>query len=113
MSEIEWLEPWVPVAQFDMDDVDTYCAGWENQLRREVGPRHVLRGKSIKLIARRFDCDDALFRLADDQVADVHLTWARGEEPDPAWPATSIYPSLEVWARERMLADHEDRYPRP
>jgi len=107
---MEWLEPWVPIADLDWpaQEVADYRAGWERQLAREVGPRHILRGLKFELIARRFDTDDALFRLLDGGVAEVHLTWARGEEPDPRWPATSLFDSLEQWARESMIEQNRD-----
>ena len=108
MTAIKWLEPWVPVEHFEMDDKNGYCAAWERQLQREVGPQHLLRGMSVQLIARRFDCDEALSSLANGQIAEVHLTWARGEEADPRWPGTALFPSIEAWAHESMGPLHEE-----
>lgn len=107
---MKWLEPWVAIADLDWDEpkVIDYRRGWETQLRREVGPKHVLFEKPASLIARRFDTDDALFELSGGKVAAVHLTWARGQEQDPRWPGCQIYDSLEEWARDGMTADHED-----
>jgi hypothetical protein len=61
----------------------------------------------LGLIARRDDTDDALFLLEDGRVAEVHMTWRKSAEPDPRWPATAIFASLEDWARERMAPLHE------
>ena len=67
------------------------------ELRRELPAGPVLHGVPVAPIARRQDTDDVLFALNDGtgRVAMVHLTWA--VESDPAWPATSVYSSLESW----------------
>jgi hypothetical protein len=98
---VAWLEPWEPV-----EDRPDLCRGWEEQLVKEVGPGHVLFGKSVRLIARRFDCDDALFALADGGVAFVHLAWRATSSPD--WPAAELFPSLEAWAERVMKQHHAD-----
>lgn len=107
---VRWLEPWVAVEDFGWthDKTVEYQNGWETQLKREVGPSHILFGQSAKLIARRFDTDDALFLLPDDRVAEVHLTWSRGVEVDPVWPNTAIFESLDEWARQSMMIQHRD-----
>jgi hypothetical protein len=106
---MEWLEPWVAISDLEWSDDKKaeYCSGWERQLKKEVGPRHQLRGESATLIARRFDCDDALFQLSDGRVADVHLTWGSGEEPDPSWPVAAVFQSLDRWAVESMKPQHQ------
>jgi hypothetical protein len=101
-TDFEWLSPWYPV-----DDA-AVCAGLERQLRREISTRHVLFGQSVRLIARRADTDDALFALANERVAEVHLTWRNGTESDPRWPGTAIFNSLEEWVRESMVSLHEE-----
>jgi hypothetical protein len=103
-----WLEPWVFLedAEWASGDKAEYRSEWETQLRREIGPQHVLFGQPASLIARRFDTDDALFQLSGARVAEVHLTWRRSVEPDPRWPNTTIFPSLEDWARESMAIQH-------
>jgi hypothetical protein len=105
-----WLEPWVAIVdlEWDAEKKRDYCAGWENQLTKEVGERHALFGKSASLVARRFDTDDALFRLSSGEVAEVHLTWSRGMEPDPRWPNATIFSSLEAWARKSMAVQHQE-----
>jgi hypothetical protein len=105
-----WLEPWAAIADLDWDEGKKadYCAGWEGQLAREVGPMHILHTRAAKLIARRFDTDDALFQLETGEVAEVHLTWSRGQEPDPRWPGAAIFPTLEHWASESMATQHQE-----
>jgi hypothetical protein len=98
----EWLEPWYRV------DDPAVCSGLEEQLQREISKRHVLSGERARLIARRADTDDALFEISNGRVAEVHLTWKQGTEPDPRWPATGIFGSLEEWARESMVPLHQE-----
>jgi hypothetical protein len=97
-----WLEPW---SELDNEDERKSL---ENQLVREVGPKHVLFGQRPKLVARRYDRDDALFLLDDGRLADVHLTWRRDMEPDPRWPSCGLFDSIEEWAREVMEPDSRD-----
>ncbi len=99
---LRWLDPW-----YSVDDGDI-SAGLERQLAVEASPRHVLYGVKVRLIARRADTDDALFALADGRVAEVHLTWRTSAEPDPRWPATAIFTSLETWAAESMRPLYEE-----
>ena len=101
-SSFEWLEPW-----YHVDD-PTICGGLEQQLQREISARHVLSGERACLLARRADTDDALFELSNGRVAEVHLTWRQSTEPDPRWPATAIFGSLEEWARESMVPLHQE-----
>jgi len=101
---IEWLEPWEDVSRETGEFA--FCEAWERQLAREVGPQHVLFGKQVELIGRRFDCDEALFRMPDGRVAQVHVTWRNGMEPDPTWPETEIFPSIEAWAQDSMRLQH-------
>lgn len=107
---MKWLEPWIAIADLDWPEEKKadYCSAWEAQLGREVGPRHLLRGENATLIARRFDTDDALFQLADGQIAEVHLTWSRGQEPDPKWPRTVLFASINEWARDSLEQQHRD-----
>jgi hypothetical protein len=98
----EWLEPWYPVSD------PSICAGLENQLRLEISDRHVLAGERARLIGRRSDTDDALFELQDGRIAEVHMTWRTSTEPDPRWPATAIFGSLEEWRRNSMIPLHEE-----
>ena len=104
---VTWLEPWYPVDEFGPEKAVEMAAALEKQFRREICCSHVLHGESVSLIARRADTDDVLFALADGRVAEVHLTWRRGTEPDPRWPDTRIFASLEEWRRESMVPLHE------
>jgi hypothetical protein len=106
-APVAWLEPWYPVDEFGAERAVEMAAALEKQLRREICERHVLHGESVRLIARRADTDDALFALTGGRVAEVHLTWRRGTEPDPRWPDTRIFASLDQWVRESMAPLHE------
>ena len=107
---MEWLEPWVAIVDLDWPDQKKaeYSSSWERQLTREVGPDHLLKNQPVTLVARRFDTDDGLFQLADKRIAEVHLTWARGEEPDPRWPRTTLFANLEEWYRDSLLEQHRE-----
>ncbi|SMP30336.1 hypothetical protein [Shimia sagamensis] len=72
-------------------------AGWEfvseaqaasltNELKREVGEKHVLWQSMYHAIARSTQSDDVLFALDDSQspFVLVHLTWQVGSRSE--WP---------------------------
>ncbi|MES1180059.1 MAG: hypothetical protein ABUL43_02570 [Hyphomicrobium sp.] len=99
---IDWLDPWYEVSDPAIRE------GLAKQLAQEVGTKHALYRVRLALIARRDDTDDALFLLEDGRVAEVHMTWRKTAEPDPRWPATAIFASLEDWARARMTPLHEE-----
>lgn len=105
---MEWLEPWEPVGDEKTVEGRSMCDAWERELRTEVAGGHVLYGVNTKLIARRYDCDDALYRLDDGRVAKVHLTWKQASEIAPRWPETTIYPSLEHWATTGQRRDNAE-----
>jgi hypothetical protein len=69
----------------------------EAQLKKELGPSHRLKNQQVRLIARRYDSDEALFELSDGSIAQVHLTWRNSPEPDPLFPKALIFESLEDW----------------
>jgi len=71
------------------------CRGLEDELRKEVGPRHELWNRAAKPIARRVD--DVAFLLEDGRIAEVHLTWKGMTEADPRWPATRFFLNVEDW----------------
>ena len=81
---------------------------WESELIREIGPEHPLYQANAKLIARRFDRDDALFQLDDGRVALVHLTWSGQPQLDTRSLDLVIYESLEAWEESRLAVDHAD-----
>jgi hypothetical protein len=61
----------------------------------------------VKTLARRQDCDDVLFALQDGtgRVAVVHLTWTHSPPERLPWPGSTLFPSLETRAAERMRSD--------
>jgi len=73
-------------------------SGLVEQLYKEVGDGHILKGFKVQLVARRFNSDDAVFALADGRVAEVHMTWKKGgPETSPRFPATTIFHDIEEW----------------
>ncbi|MEQ1755124.1 MAG: hypothetical protein ABL973_13445 [Micropepsaceae bacterium] len=96
-----WLDPWYPVEDQVVRD------GLERELALELSPQHVLAGLKFTLIARRDDCDDALFALQDGSVAEVHLTWRQKPEPDPRWPVTARFGSIDEWMKLIMIPLHD------
>lgn len=97
-----FLEPWMPAG--------ADAANFERELALELGNRHPLRGRDMRAIAVRQDCDDVLFVSADEPkvVAVVHLTYANRPEPDPRWPGTTFFDSMEDWLERGMKRDHVD-----
>ena len=107
---MQWLMPWEAVADLDWapEKLQAFCEGWERQLSRETGLEHPLSGQGAVLIARHFGTDDALFRLADGRVAEAHLSWGRQPRFETSGPFTGVFPTLDAWARERMLLWHQE-----
>ena len=100
---MEWLRPW-----HSIESDETQVAAMERELRREVTEGHALFGLPVRGLARRQDCDDVLFAIADgtNRVAVVHLTWTQSERLP--WPYTVVYSSLESWISNGMLPDHNE-----
>lgn len=71
---IDWLEPWEPLC--------TAPDCFENELYHEVCEHHILFGRKVSAIGRRYDCDDILFQVLDTDFnyAVVHLTYSRKTE---------------------------------
>lgn len=84
----------------------------ENQLYKEVGKKHLLFDKKVKVVARRHDMDDVLFYIQDiNKYAIVHLTWAQKHPEDQIYPRTKLFESIhEVQAR--IDEDIKDRMER-
>ena len=80
------------------------------ELEREVSSQHAMHGKKVRAVAVRQDCDDVLFEIQGGPAAFavVHLTWLMKEDPNPKFPWTEFYSSLEEWQTLRMIPDHED-----
>jgi hypothetical protein len=68
---MKWPAPWHSIA----DDA-AQIEGMQRELRRELSTGHPLFAMPTRAIARRQDCDDALFSIEDGsgRVAVVHLT---------------------------------------
>lgn len=63
------------------------------ELRREIGPNHLLHGRIISVVARSQANDDVLVVTDDKKWAIVHLTWRSASEVPP-WPMTAVFGSL-------------------
>jgi hypothetical protein len=103
--EIMWPEPWAPIERPDKREA------LQAELHSELSASHPLFGLSVVALARRYDQDDVLFELSDGRVAEVHLTWSRKPERDPAWPRTTIFSSAAVWAERKARPLQEDAGP--
>lgn len=102
---MEFPEPWVDLRRF-RDRLANFAlvASHRRELRREIGPGHVLRDRDWTIIGLGAPArDDALLRLDDGSLALVHLTWRGAIEP-PEWPMTSFVTSLN-----ELRAELEDR----
>lgn len=76
-------------------DTDLHRREFEEELRREVRPGHLLSQSSARAIAVRKLRKEVIFWLPTArQWAWVHLTWAA--ESDPRWPTTVLSDS---WAQ--------------
>jgi hypothetical protein len=80
----------------------------EAELHLELSADHALYGLPAVARARRYDRDDVLFEIDNGRVAEVHLIWRKGREPDARWPTTKIYESIAAWTEERMQPDHDE-----
>lgn len=100
VNDINWLEPW--------DSLCTEASSFEKELYSEVGKQHILYGKKVKAIGRRYDCDDILFKVCDSELsfAVVHLTYSNKREEDSKYPRTKIYKDLHDWITNCMTPDH-------
>jgi len=85
--------------------------GAETELRRELGPQHILYGRSFRAVGVTGESDDWLFELDDGTFAQVHLTWTRKPpETNANCPRTRIFGTLDEWVIAVMLPDHVDRF---
>ncbi len=77
----------------------------EAELKREVRRGRPLYFVPVEAIARRDDCDDALFFLnGSSAVAVVHLSYS--VEEDPLWPHTQVFGSPSGWAEQATRNEH-------
>ena len=97
-----FLKPWHPVG--------ANATQLQNELHAELGPRHSLKGRDMRAVAMRQDCDDVLFVSADapPTIAVVHLTYGNRPELDPLFPDTTFFNSMDDWIERCMKADHDD-----
>ena len=96
------LEPWT--------EIENSAEACVSELKKELGKSHVLYGCGAEALARRVDCDDALFKINGKKecLAVVHLTWSGKQEKDARWPSTEIYEDFEEWRSKCLIPDHED-----
>jgi histidinol phosphatase-like PHP family hydrolase len=99
-ATIEWIEPW--------EEIGELGEAFSKELQKEVAPGHQLHGIPAEAIGHRIDCDNAVFRLEDDVVAVVHLTWSRKQEPNSDYPRTEVYASIDDFVDKRMRPDSEE-----
>ncbi len=100
--EIDWLEPWNLLC--------TEPSSFEEELYREIGKDHILYGKKVRTIGRRYDKDDFLYIVDDSQfsLAVVHLTYCHHTEENLDFPITKLFKDLDDWVNNCMLPDHEE-----
>jgi hypothetical protein len=99
---INWLEPW-----------DSLCIDptyFEKELYNEVGENHILYGKKVIAIGRRYNCDDVLFQVYDSEFsfAVVHLTYSGIKEENSNYPRTRVYTDFEDWVNRCMIPDNSE-----
>ena len=102
-SSILFFKPWKPLS------VNTGTA--DSELRQEIGPTHILHGRSFQAVGVTVESDDYLFRLDDGAFAQVHLTYTRKPpEEAPGFPHTRLFETLAEWMLAVMFPDHVDRF---
>jgi hypothetical protein len=97
--EIKFCEPW---RRLNTEQVEFLL----REAQREISPGHPLHGSNLIPIAQSRLADDVLFKLDDDHVTDIHLTWSRNPEPPP-FPRCRIYSSFDEWSARVMIPDSE------
>ena len=101
--ENELLEPWHAITE------DSRGEGFVSELYKEVIKGHPLYGKQVELIARRYDCDEILVKVVNEEIwASVHLTWSIKPEQTPTVPYTVVFESWEAVYKRLILVDHQD-----
>lgn len=107
-ENFEWPPPWkqLPVPDGWLGRVGRVSSA-EEELNRELGPGHVLQGRTCRAVAYNPKHPDEFLFVTDDPlnpIAFVHLTWQT--ERDPKWPYTVVYPGWEAfrvaWLDERV-----------
>ncbi len=83
-----WPPGWRPVDEAEGE-------GLARQLRAELAPAHILRGRTFKVLGRRDDADDVLLRLDDGEIAEMHMTWAK--QASHRFPGVLLYLDFTDW----------------
>lgn len=99
LSNIQFTKPWHAVEDSQVEQIIA-------ELQRELSADHLLFEQPFRVVARRQDCDDFLFRFghSPERYAVVHLTWASKRESSSKRPATAVFDSLDQFV-ERMRLD--------
>jgi hypothetical protein len=104
---VEWLDPWWSTAE----QSDEFHKTFEAQLRLEICADDLIYRIPAKIIGRGTG-DDALFQLLDGsgRVAFVHLQWGKlpGRAEDKFRTRSRVYESLEEFAEQSMVPDHQE-----
>ena len=105
VAGLSWTAPWRAV----VDAAE--AAGLEQQLAREIGRRHPLHGRPLKVIGRRVDGDDVVALAPDGTCVNVHLTWSHGAWRrwfSRDWPTWFAYGPVRAFAAAmaKDAADH-------
>lgn len=102
MNEIEWLEPWSPIGETGVT--------FYKELIHEINLNHPLYSICVRAIARREDCDDVLFELAnsENKLAVVHLTWSKTKDFSGKYPKFKLYKDIADWIQNCMRVNNEE-----
>lgn len=81
------------------------------ELRRAVGPSHLLHGKTVLPLARRSDCDDVLYLVEETArpfIVVHHFTPKGCPQRMPHLPSLALYDDWDDWASRCMRPEHRD-----
>ncbi|PIA77431.1 hypothetical protein BFR04_08260 [Gaetbulibacter sp. 4G1] len=99
-DEIKFLPPWMKIES---------KGNLEDELRKEISNEHLLFGKVVEAIAKREDNDDVLFKIGEQEMAVVHLTWKGKKESSSEYPKTKTFNHwTEVY--ERVIVTDNKEY---
>lgn len=97
--ELEYIDPYWDAYEMEDKNVQSLM----DELKLELPENHLLRGKKIKLIARKINNDDIVLELENGYIAVVHLTWKSKKETF-GYPITRVYKDkIEFWNQEMKL----------
>jgi hypothetical protein len=88
-----WPSGWRPA---EKDEAERLA----RQLREELAPAHILYGRLFEVIARRDDSDDVLLRLDDDEIAEMHMTWAA--QASETFPGVLLFLDFTDWQETQV-----------